>query len=201
MLISINSIVMKRILIINGHPDKGSFCAELAKSYLKGAESSGVECKLVNLCELKFDPILHIGYKTQTELEPDLLQVQQDITATEHLVFVYPNWWGTYPALLKGFFDRVFIPGFAFKYHTNNPFWDKLLIGKSARLIVTMDTPTWYYNLGFGKPGHNSMKNCILGFCGIKPVKITAFSPIRSSTENMREKWLNEIKKLGQGLR
>jgi putative NADPH-quinone reductase len=150
---------------------------------------------------LKFDPILHIGYKAQTELEPDLIQVQQDISAADHLVFVYPNWWGTYPALLKGFFDRVLIPGFAFKYHTNNPFWDKLLTGKTARLLVTMDTPPWYYNLGFGKPGHNSMKNCILGFCGVKPVKISVFSPIRSSTDKMREKWLAEVEKLGIGLK
>ena len=192
---------MKKILIINGHPDTGSFGAALAKSYQNGAQSTGAECKLVNLCELKFDPILHIGYKAQTELEPDLIQVQQDISAADHLVFVYPNWWGTYPALLKGFFDRVLIPGFAFKYHTNNPFWDKLLTGKTARLLVTMDTPPWYYNLGFGKPGHNSMKNCILGFCGVKPVKISVFSPIRSSTDKMREKWLAEVEKLGIGLK
>jgi putative NADPH-quinone reductase len=192
---------MKKILIINGHPEKGSFCAALAKSYQKGAQSIGAECKLVNLCELKFDPILHIGYRAQTELEPDLIQVQQDISAADHLVFVYPNWWGTYPALLKGFFDRVLIPGFAFKYHTNNPFWDKLLTGKTARLLVTMDTPPWYYNLGFGKPGHNSMKNCILGFCGVKPVKISVFSPIRSSTDKMREKYLTEAEKLGEELK
>ena len=192
---------MKKILIINGHPEMGSFCSELAKSYQKGAHSAGAECKLVNLCELKYDPILHIGYKVQTELEPDLVQIQKDITVADHLVFVYPNWWGTYPALLKGFFDRVLIPGFAFKYHTNNPFWDKLLTGKTARLIVTMDTPLWYYNLGFGKPGHNSMKNCILGFCGVKPVKISVFSPIRSSTDKMRENWLMEAEKLGMGLK
>ena len=192
---------MKKILMINGHPEMGSFCSELAKSYQKGAQSIGAECKLVNLCELKFDPILHIGYKAQTELEPDLVQVQNDITVADHLVFVYPNWWGTYPALLKGFFDRTFIPGFAFKYHTNNPFWDKLLTGKTARLIVTMDTPTWFYNLGFGKPGHRSMKNCILGFCGVKPVKISVFSPIRSSTDKMREKWLLEAEKLGKDLK
>ncbi len=53
---------MKRILIINGHPDKESFCFELATSYKKGADQAGAECKLVNLIDLEFNPILNSGY-------------------------------------------------------------------------------------------------------------------------------------------
>ena len=58
--------------------------------------------------------------------------MQQDILWADHLVFVYPNWWSTVPALLKGLIDRMFVPGFAFKYRENSPFWDKLLKGKTA---------------------------------------------------------------------
>ena len=98
---------MKKILIINGHPDKESFCFALAQSYQKGVEAVGATCKTVHLIDLKFNPILTNGYRKVTELEPDLIQIQKDIQDANHLVFVYPNWWSTYPALLKGFFDRV----------------------------------------------------------------------------------------------
>jgi NAD(P)H dehydrogenase (quinone) len=189
---------MKKILIINGHPDEKSFCNSLTQSYKKGADSAGADCKLVNLYDLKFNPILNHGYRLITKLEPDLLEIQQDILNADHLVLVYPNWWGTYPALLKGFIDRVFLPGFAFKYLEKSPLPAKLLKGKTARLIVTMDTPAWYYFLVNRRPGHNSMKIGILGFSGIKPVKISSFSPLRSSDEKKRKKWLAEVEKLGE---
>lgn len=189
---------MKTILIINGHPNKESFCYALAESYKKGAISSGIECKLVHLIDLKFNPILIFGYQTVSALEPDLVQIQKDILWANHLVFVYPNWWSTYPALLKGFFDRVFIPGFAFKYQEKSPMPEKLLKGKSARLIVTMDSPKWYYWLINKSPGHNSMKTGILGFCGIKPIKISSFGIIKKSTEAQRKKWLEEVMELGK---
>ena len=80
----------------------------------------------------------------------------------------------------------------------NSPFWDKLLIGKTARLIVTMDTPKWYYFLMNKNAGHNAMRIGILEFCGIKPVKITSFAPIKSADEAKRKKWLAEVEKLGE---
>jgi NAD(P)H dehydrogenase (quinone) len=189
---------MKKILIINGHPDKKSFCFALAESYKKGADTNGTECKLVNLIDLKFNPILAYGYRKVSELEPDLLNVQKDILEANHIVLVYPNWWGTYPALLKGFIDRIFLPNFAFKYLKNSPLPAKLLKGKTARILVTMDTPKWYYWLINRSPGHNSMKKGILEFSGISPVKITSFAIIKSSTELKRKKWLNEVEQLGK---
>ena len=189
---------MKKIIIINGHPDKESFCFELAKQYKKGADSSGAECKIVNLIDLEFSPILKFGYRKRTELEKDLLKVQNEIRESNHLVFVYPTWWGTQPALLKGFIDRVFLPNFAFRYRENSLLWDKLLKGKTGRLIVTMDTPKWYYNFIYNRPGHNSMKKGILGFCGVKPVRITTLSPIKTSDKYKREKWLKQIERIGK---
>jgi putative NADPH-quinone reductase len=189
---------MKKILVINGHPDRESFCFELAKQYKKGASFSGADCKIINLIDLEFSPILKYGFRKKTELETDLINIQNDILESNHLVFVYPTWWGTQPALLKGFIDRVFLPKFAFKYRENSLLWDKLLKGKTARLIVTMHTPKWYYNFVYKRPGHNSMKKGILEFCGIKPVKITTLSSIKSSNESKRAKWLKQIEKIGQ---
>lgn len=190
---------MKKILIINAHPlGNESFCGALAKSYMTGAEKSGSGCKLVNLIDLKFDPILRYGYNKRMEMEPDLIQIQKDIKDADHLVLVYPNWWATYPAQLKGLFDRAFVPDFAFKYRENSPMWDKLLTGKSARMIVTMDTPGWFYSLIYKNAGHNAVKVGVLEFSGFKPVKISAFSPVKSSTEAKRKKWLAEVEKLGE---
>ena len=188
---------MKNILIINGNPDRESLCASLAESYKLGAEKTGANCRLVHLIDLDFDPVLRNGYRQRTELEPDLLEMQKYILAANHIVFVYPAWWSTYPALLKGFIDRVFLPKFAFKYRDNSPMWDKLLLGKSARLIVTQDAPKWYYCLFLKKPGHNSMKKGILEFCGIKPVKITMFTPVKSSSVDKRGEWIKKVEKLG----
>ena len=189
---------MKNILIINGHPNDSSFCHELAKRYQAGAKHSGATAKLVNLIDLDFSPILKHGYTKRTELEPDLIKLQNEIQNADHLVFVYPNWWGTYPALLKGFIDRVFLPKFAFKYRDNSLLWDKLLSGKTGRLIVTMDTPKWYYSLVYKKAGHNSMKKSVLNFCGVKPVKISSFGPIKTAKDQKLNKWLNSIELIGK---
>lgn len=189
---------MKNILIINGHPDSESLCWEMAQRYLKGAQEAGASCQLLNLAELEFSPVLKHGYRQRTTLEPDMEKAWEAIQQANHLVFVYPIWWGTQPALLKGFIDRLFLPGFAFQYRDNSILWDKLLKGKSARLIVTMDTPKWYYRWVYGQPGHNAMKKGVLHFCGVKPVKISSFTPVKSSTEKTRRKWLEKVEKLGQ---
>ncbi len=189
---------MKNILIINGHPDKQSFCFDLAESYKMGANKVNQNVKLIHLIDLKFNLILKNGYREISELEPDLVQIQHDILWADHLVFVYPNWWATFPALLKGFIDRVFLPGFAFKYGEDSPFWDKLLKGKTARLIVTMDTPKWYYWLINKSAGHHAMKIGVLEFCGIKPVKITVFAEIKTSDEAKRIKWIDKVMELGE---
>ena len=137
-------------------------------------------------------------YKEIQELEEDLKMAQEFIIWAEHLVFVYPTWWGTIPAQLKGFIDRTFLPGFAFKYRKDSLFWDRLLTNRSARLLVTMDAPHWYYKWAYKQPGHNMMKKTILWFCGIKPVKISEFGPIKISTETQRHKWLLKARKLGE---
>lgn len=193
--------MQKNILLINGHPDKKSLCRALAQRYVIGAEKTGAAIKQVNLIDLDFSPILKQGYNQRTDLEPDLISIREEIIKANHLVFVYPNWWGTYPALLKGFIDRVFLPDFAYRYVGNSAFPEKLLKGKSARLIVTMDTPSWYYALVYKKPGHNSMRKSVLHFCGVKPVKITSFAPVKGSTENTRTTWLDKVERLGEALK
>ncbi len=151
---------------------------------------------MVNLYDLDFD--ITKNPKNIQKLEPDILIVQELINKANHIVFVLPNWWGTYPALLKGFIDRVFIPGFAYQYQNKLPLPIQLLKGKTARLIITMDTPVWYYSLFYKSPGLNSLKKCTLQFCGIKPVKTTILTSVKKSTNKKRNKWLNKIEALGK---
>lgn len=188
---------MKRILIINGNSKDHSLCHSLAEAYEKGARETRNEVHLVHLSKLSFDAIFRSGYQNEQPLEPDLEHLQNEIRWAEHLVFVYPTWWGTVPALLKGALDRIFLPGFAFKYRKGNPLPEKLLKGKTARLIVTMDAPPWYYKLVYGAPGTKMMKRTVLEFCGIKPVKVTEFGPVLNSKEQQRARWLAKAETLG----
>ncbi|MDQ3047353.1 MAG: NAD(P)H-dependent oxidoreductase [Bacteroidota bacterium] len=188
----------KKILIINGHPDKESFCFGLAEAYKKGALLSGADIKEIVIRDLEFNPNLQFGYRKRTELEPDLIEAQQKIKWADHLVWIYPVWWGSIPALLKGFIDRTFLPGFAFQKRENSVWWDKLLTEKSGRIISTLDQPAWYYSLVYRQPSNNSMKKLTLQFCGINPVKVTTIGPIRLSKENYRQTWLQKVERLGQ---
>lgn len=188
----------KRILVILGHPDDESFCGSLAKSYIDGAKASGNEIQFISLGQLVFDPILRGGYASRQVLEPDLESAQTAISWAQHLVFIYPTWWGTMPALLKGFIDRVFLPGFAFKYRDGSHLWDRLLSGRSAHLIVTMDSPSWYFRWITRMPGHNQMKRAILGFCGVEPVGISTFGPVKGTTPQKRQSWIARVRQLGE---
>ncbi len=191
---------MKNILIINGHPDKESFCSSIAEKYHQGAKATGANSTVVHLVDLKFNPILQFGYRQRTELEADLLEVREAISAADHLVFVYPIWWGVQPALLKGFIDRVFLPGFAFKPKEDSVMWDKLLKGKTGRIITTMDAPNWYNKLMYRNAGIHAMKKATLEYCGVKPVKTTTFSLVKHSDFSKREDWLKKVEKLGRSM-
>ena len=190
----------KNILIILGHPKADSYCAALADAYSDGAKAGGNEVRKLHISELTFDPILWNGYSKTQELEPDLAQAQELISWSHHIVFVYPIWWGTMPSLLKGFLERILLPGFAFKYRDDSVWWDKLLQGKTAHLITTLDTPSWYYRFIYSRPGYNQMKKVILGFCGIKVNKVSQFSPIKGSSLEKRVKWLSKVKQDGMNV-
>lgn len=189
---------MKKVLIIIGHPDKESFNFGLAEAYKKGAIASGADVKEIVLRDLNFSANLQFGYRKRTDLETDLMDAQDKIKWAEHLVWIYPVWWGSVPAILKGFIDRVFLPGFAFQKRENSVWWDKLLKNKTARIISTLDQPAWYYWLIYREPSNNAMKKLTLQFCGINPVRVTTIGPIRLSKEKYRLSWLKKIEKLGR---
>jgi len=191
----------KHILIINGHPHKESFNHALAQAYKQGALEAQAEIREINIGELLFNPNLQFGYQKRMELEPDLQESLEKIRWAEHLVWVHPVWWGGFPAIMKGFIDRLFLPSIAFQYRENSVWWDKLFKGKTAHIITTIDQPSWYYRLVYGNPSVNQLKKSILEFCGIQPVKVTYIGTVRNSTDEQRKKWLEKVLSLGKKLR
>jgi NAD(P)H dehydrogenase (quinone) len=188
----------KKILIINGHPNKDSFNFGLVEAYRKGSELAHAEIQEIVIADLKFNPNLQFGYQKRTELEPDLLEAWEKILWADHLVWIHPVWWGGLPAITKGFIDRLFLPGFAFQYRENSSFWDKLLKGKTAHIITTLDQPGWFYRFYFRRPSVNQLKRSTLQFCGIRPVKVSYIGVIKGSTPNMRELWLKKAENWGR---
>ncbi|RKE82528.1 NAD(P)H-dependent oxidoreductase [Chryseobacterium sp. AG363] len=189
---------MKKIAIINGHPNKDSFNFGVTEAYRLGASEAGAEVREIVIRDLNFNPNLQFGYQKRMELEPDLLKAWEIIQWADHLVWVHPVWWGGFPAIMKGFIDRLFLPGMAYKYRENSVWWDKLLKGKTAHIITTLDQPGWYYRLFFGRPSVNQLRKSILEYCGVKPVKVTYVGIIRNSKDEQRTQWLRKVKELGK---
>ena len=167
-----------RVLIIDGHPDEDRLTSHLLDRYAASlAADATVERFAVR--DLRFDPNLRLGYKAEQPWEADLERAAAALLACDHLVIGFPLWWGSEPALLKGFLDRLLLPGFAFRYRRNNPFWDRLLAGRSADVIITMDTPPWYLAVVYGNPVVRRWRRQILGFCGLKPIRFMPLGPTR----------------------
>ena len=186
------------VLLVMGHPREGSFCAALADAYARGASDAGATVQRLLLAELDFDPHVRVDSPENQELEPDLQRAAGLLAWAEHLVFIYPTWWGTMPALLKGFLDRLLMPGTAFHYFGPRAIdCEGLWTGKSGQLITTMDTPPVIYRWVYRGPGTHAMRNATLGFCGVKPVHALAFGPMRTSTPHQREAWLEKARRAG----
>lgn len=187
----------KRILIILGHParEHSSFCGALAASYEKAALANGHKVQFISVGQLRFDPILHEGYRGDQPPELDILDVQEKICWAEHLVIIYPMWEYMIPALLKGFFERCFTKGFAYEVKSKNPFKTGLLHGKSVRVIHTTGMPAIIYRFYYGAHGAKALRD-MLKFCGINPVRITYFGSIESS-DSSRKRYLKKVEALG----
>ncbi len=183
-----------RILVIDAHPRADSFCRGIVTSIANGASAATHEVRWLALRELSFD-LNHTGQ----ELEPCLEHSRQEMLWAEHIMIVYPVWWGTMPALLKGWLDRVLQPGFAFEEREDGG-WEGLLGGRSATLIATMDTPRWIFGGMLHSCSIRALRDATLRFCGFSPIRVLIFSPIRTSTPELRQHWLAQARQEGYQL-
>jgi NAD(P)H dehydrogenase (quinone) len=191
---------MKKILVIKSHPRKDSYCDALAISYIRGVKEKGNFIKELSLRDLSLESFLKYGHKEAPILNKDLQNAQELILWADILVFFYPTWWAMPPSILKAFLESVLLPGFAYKYKRPLwfiPRWDKLLKGKEARIVATMDSYPIYYKLCAKDPGFKMMKD-VLVFCGIRKVKKNYFGSVRLSSEKKRGDWLRKIYEVGK---
>jgi putative NADPH-quinone reductase len=190
----------KRIVIIQGHPDPdgGHYGHALAQAYAEGAAESGHEVEILPVAEFDF-PLLRTKKDFDSSKPLDVIAgCQQSIARADHLVIIHPLWLGSMPALLKGFLEQVFRPGFAFgKPEKPGRPGPKLLTGKSARVIVTMGMPGFAYRWVYGAHAVKSLERNILAFTGFKPIRRTLIGMVEARDDAGRKKRLAEVRKLG----
>lgn len=188
----------KNILIIQGHPDpeQEHFCHALASAYGEGASGAGHELRLITVAGLDFPLLRTYEDFYQGKPLPSIQKCQEDIRWADHLVIIYPLWMGSMPALLKGFMEQVFRPGFAMTPVDGGRKWVKLLKGRSARVVITMGMPAFIYRWVFGAHSLKSLEKNILRFTGIGPVRESLVGMVEASAEG-RQRWLGKMRKLG----
>ncbi len=192
---------MTKIAIVVGNPMLGSYCEALGEAYRRGAESAGHEAKLLPLARMNFDPVLREGYRREQTLEPDLVVARQALQASDHWVLVFPLWCGDMPAIMKGFIERVLQPDLlAIQKSGGKASW-KIFKGKSARIIMTMGMPGWFYRWYYGAHALKLLKRNILHFSGVSPVRSSVYGMIEGVSDDKRKEWLRAVEALGHQAR
>ncbi len=193
------SFMIKRILIIDGHPDpdRRRFCHALAEAYVEGARETGNEVRTLTVAEMEI-PLLRTAAEFATPPESAaILTAREDLLWCNHLVLVFPLWLGGAPALLRAFLEQV---GRAnFMADATGKGIIQRLKGRSARLIVTMGMPALAYRLIFREHGVRNLMQGVIGFGGIAPIKRTLFGAIEAVSDRERRRRIELIRSLGHG--
>ena len=193
-----STVSSKKIVVINGHPSQTSFNHSLVHAYFEAVTQLGIQIELIEIGQLNFDPNLKFGYEKRMDLEHDLLESWEKIINADHLVWIFPVWWGGLPAITKGFIDRLFLPSMAFSYYDNSNRIRGNMQNKTARIVTTLDQAGWTYKWYFGEPSTRQLKQATLQFCGVKKVKTDYIGSIRGSSPIQRKKWLESMVKMAQ---
>jgi putative NADPH-quinone reductase len=188
---------MPKLLLIVGHTNPNSFTNALARAYARGAGLAGVDTERIDLSALRFDLVLRQSEGEVQSLEPDLLAAQAAIRAADHVAWFFPTWWAAPPALVKGFVDRVFLPGYAYAYEKGRALHRKLLVGRSARLVTSMDAPWWWYALFYRGALHASFINATLRFVGFAPIYRSTIYGLKGASEKRKAALVHKAEQTG----
>ncbi|KZD31760.1 NADPH dehydrogenase [Bacillus cereus] len=189
------------VLIIYAHPNPSSFNGAILEHVQKGLEETNHSVTLLDLYKEQFDPVLVFNEeKKRRDLlnEEETKRYRELVQKADILLFIYPIWWWGMPAILKGFIDRIFVAGFAYKYEGSLP--KGLFKGKKAWVINTLDSPLWYVALLYRSADWIMMKRGVLRFCGIGNIKRSTFQSVKTSKVTKREKWLLQIEEAARTL-
>ena len=190
-------------LILYAHPNEQSFNHEILNRITTGLREGGHTFKVLDLYKEKFDPVLIFNEDKKRRFlahDEEMEGYRNLVKEADHIIFIYPIWWYGMPAILKGFIDRVFVSDFAYTYEGSLP--KGLLKNKSAWVIYTLDSPSWYVRFFRFNAEWIIMKHAILKFCGFGKIKRFMFAGLKNSKREQRYKWLNHLyhtaKKLGK---
>lgn len=186
----------KKIYVLFGGPEGNTRTHRLADAYEKGAKEAGHEVRRQDCCSMQFDPILHNGYRVVMPLEPDLVAFQENVKWADHIVIVVPVWWSSMPALLKGLFDRAWLPRFAFSFYPDGIRWKRLLKGKTSRVIITSDSHPLVARFLFGE-SVNELTRGILFFAGVA-VRTYRIGLLKFTKEPRFMRILSRVERLGR---
>ena len=186
---------MKHILIIVAHPKEDSFSFAMANTYRENVESKGNSVTLLDLYRDEHQQAF-FTYDDANKLSTDssMKYYQEHIAKADEIVFVFPYWWGSFPAILKNFFDWNLSKDFAFKYVDSRP--KGLLTDKTVKVFTTTGAPKFIYTItGANRRLKNMMKAQIIAFCGMKLDGFHIYGGVDTSGKNT-DKILEEIKSL-----
>ena len=190
----------RKIILLNGHPGRTSLNKTLAETYRAAAEKAGHEVRFHDLAEMSFDMDFgEGGFGDPKPLEPDLEALVTDLEWAEHVVLTTPIWWGAIPAKLKGAFDRALLPGRTFNTRKLSALGlpEPMLTGKTARVLLTSDTPPVFLRLFYSNAIKKILARQILGFVGIKPTRFTSFAPASHPESSRVGEWCEKVRALG----
>ena len=190
----------KKIIVLNGHPGETSLSKSLCDTYATSAKAKGHAVRFHDISAMQFDMDYgQGGYKNPKPLEPDLEAFLADLEWADHVAVATPLWWGAIPAKLKGVFDRALLPGRTFD--TRNPNMmgvpAPMLTGKTARVLLTSDTPPLLLRLIYSNAIKKIISRQILGFVGVKPTRFSSFAPATDAKGKKVEGWLQKVAGLG----
>jgi putative NADPH-quinone reductase len=193
----------KHIIIIQGHPTSSErhFCHALEESYAAGATRAGHEVRHLTVAELDFAVLRSKAEWDHMAPAPAIASAQDAIRWADHLVVIYPLWLGAMPALLKGFLEQVFRPGFGVSLPGSAQASKTKLAGRSTLIVVTLGMPAFIYRWYFGAHSLRSLKRNILAFVGIKPNRHTLIGRIEGMSNARRKRWLATMEQLGERAR
>jgi putative NADPH-quinone reductase len=194
-----------RILVLIGTPLGGTLVHALAGAYADAARERGAEVRTIDLA---VDPIpAHPVDRNQLRaprssddvgLDPEVGRYLETLEWAEHVAVFFPQWWGTYPAALKAFFDRVFLSGRVYRYRATGRLWDRLLAGRTGRVVMTMDSPRAWNRLVYRNAAETSVTRAIFGYCGIRTTGVTRFGEVRHQDAATRARWIRSMRTLAR---
>lgn len=189
-----------RILVIDGHPDVAGerYVHALADAYARGAAEAGHDVRRILVGKLRFASVRsNADFATGTP-PLSISEAQEALRWADHVVILYPLWLGSMPGLLKSFFEQLLRPGFAFAAAKGKGLPRKLLVGRSARIIVTMGMPAFFYRWYYRAHSLKSLERNILAFCGIRPVRASIVGMVEGMSPGKRVQWLAKVEALGR---